>query len=143
MFFFQVLIQAQIKNITERHTSLLLEDVTFLADDGLISEPLSVAGGGGKADDQDPSLPSLSPLRMRAGRRTSTQDDEEEEEDRSDDLCDCLQAFDRHVYLQPDGITQYIYRVKRLSSNSDGSEPYSKAPSIAISPGMSLGYVMM
>lgn len=33
----QVLVQASVKNITERHASLLLEDVTLMPEDGLHS----------------------------------------------------------------------------------------------------------
>ena len=47
------------------------------------------------------------------------------------DPCDCIRAFDRHVYLQPDDVVQYIYRLKR-------SETY-KGRAMILAAGTQLG----
>ncbi len=95
----EVLLQAQVKNITERHTSLLLEDVTFVAEDGLVAETVDVAGKS-----------------------------KEEEDDTDADPLDCVAAFDRHVYLQPEDVVQYLYRLTRDESQGGGMLLAAGAP---------------
>ena len=102
----EVLLQAQVKNITERHTSLLLEDVVFLAEEGLRAETVVVPsrgvvrrrGGEGGASSGSSG----------EGKENENGDDSEEKED----LLDCVAAFDRHVYLQPEDVVQYLYRLR-------------------------------
>lgn len=131
----QVLIQAQVKNITERHTSLMLEDVAFMAEDGFVVEPLrsldplveegsssSSAAAGGSA---------LSPSRI---RRLALSDDDDDNDGGESDPCDCVRAFDRHVYLQPDDVVQFLYRLRRAESY--------KGRAMALAAGMPLGCVM-
>eukprot|EP00624_Nannochloropsis_granulata_P004144 evm.model.NODE_30790_length_18481_cov_18.195553.6 len=103
----EVLLQAQVKNIMERHTSLLLEDVVFLAEEGLRAEMVVESssegvvrrrGGGG-----------VSRSSSEKGKENENDIDDSEEDE---DLLDCVAAFDRHVYLLPEDVVQYIYRLR-------------------------------
>ncbi len=132
----QVLIQAQVKNITERHTSLMLEDVAFVAEDGLIAEPLSSLDAGvNDASSGGPAAAAIavSPSRI---RRLALEDDDggDDDGDGDDDPCDCVRAFDRRVYLQPDDVVQFIYRLRRAESY--------KGRAMVLAPGTPLGCVL-
>lgn len=129
-----MLIQAQVKNITERHTALMLEDVAFVAEDGLVAEPLPSLRTTEAGSSSGGSDPAVSPSRI---RRLALDDDDggagggEEEDGDGDDPCDCVRAFDRHVYLQPDDVVQFLYRLRRAESY--------KGRAMALAPGMPLG----
>ena len=87
----------------------MLEEVSFLAEDGLVStilQPKSMM----EREDED--------VQQQSG-------------DSRGDPCDCIRAFDRHVYLQPDDVVQYIYRLKR-------SETY-KGRAMILTAGVQLG----
>lgn len=134
----QVLIQAHVKNITERHTALMLEDVAFVAEDGLVAEPLpnyDVTEPATRA--QHPVSPSrvlrlTQPHGAAAGGADAAAEDDDDDDD---DSCDCVRAFDRHVYLQPDDVVQFLYRLRRAGSY--------KGCTMVLAPGMPLGCVRM
>lgn len=125
----QVLIQAQVKNITERHTALMLEDVAFVAEDGLVAEPLPNVVDDNHAAVEASHQP-VSPSRL---RRLARSTDGAAVADDDGDACDCVRAFDRHVYLQPDDVVQFLYRLRRAGSY--------KGCAMVLAPGMPLGCV--
>lgn len=103
----EVLLQAQVKNITERHTSLLLEDVVFLAEEGLRAEMVVVPSSKDVVRRRRGGGVSRSSSETRKENEYDIDDSEEDE-----DLLDCVAAFDRHVYLLPEDVVQYIYRLR-------------------------------
>lgn len=131
----QVLIQAQVKNITERHTSLMLEDVAFVAEDGFVVEPLRsldpLVEEGNSSSSSAAGGSALSPSRIR--RLALSDDDDDNDDGGENDPRDCVRAFDRHVYLQPDDVVQFLYRLRRAESY--------KGRAMVLAAGMPLGCV--
>ncbi|EWM26215.1 Protein of unknown function DUF974 [Nannochloropsis gaditana] len=129
----QVLVQAQIKNITERHTNLFLEDVTFLAADRLHSEAVGLAPNGRSA------LGAMEQWGDRSPEATLPS------EERESDPLDCVAAFDRHVYLQPEDVAQFLYRLSyraedtRGPPDQDGMQASSPVARTTLSTGTPLG----
>jgi len=94
-------------------TSLVLADVSFVPEDGFTVELVSRSVGG------DMITPPL--------------DDGDNDDDEEEDSYDCVRAFDRHVYLQPDEVAQFVFLLRR-------SDTY-KGKTMSLAGGVPLGQV--